>query len=84
MFYLKRTTPVGVISLIAVSIASIESVEHVFAQLGMFIAAVTVGITVQQLVVMTGIFFIFTRKNPFAYLISIARPWMIAFAATST
>ncbi|XP_053403402.1 excitatory amino acid transporter-like [Mercenaria mercenaria] len=78
------TTPVGVISLIAVSIASIESVEEVFAQLGLFIVAITVGITFQQLVLMAGIFFAFTRKNPYSYLISIARPWMISFAATST
>ncbi|XP_060600908.1 excitatory amino acid transporter-like [Ruditapes philippinarum] len=78
------TTPIGVISLIAVSIASIDSVEEVFAQLGLFIVAITVGITFQQLILMAGIFFAFTRKNPYSYLISIARPWMIAFAATST
>ncbi|XP_052782346.1 excitatory amino acid transporter-like [Mya arenaria] len=78
------TTPVGVISLIGVSIASIDSVQDVFAQLGLFIAAITVGIAVQQLVVMCAIFFVFTRQNPYKFLLSIARPWMIAFAATST
>jgi len=79
-----RTTPVGVISLIGVSIASIASVQEVFAQLGLFIAAITVGIVVQQLVVMSAIFFLFTRRNPYKFLLTIARPWMIAFAATST
>lgn len=78
------TTPIGVISLIAVSIASIESIEEVFAQLGLFIVAITIGIVFQQLVLMSGIYFAFTRKNPYKYLISIARPWMIAFASTST
>ncbi|XP_053405000.1 excitatory amino acid transporter-like [Mercenaria mercenaria] len=78
------TTPVGVISLIAVSIASIGSVEDVFAQLGLFIAAVTVGITLQQLVLMAAIYFAFTRKNPYKFLLSTARPWMISFASTST
>lgn len=78
------TTPVGVISLIAVSIAGIADVQNVFAQLGMFILTVTVGIVVQQLLLMPLIFFVFTRKNPYAFLLSIARPWMIAFAATST
>lgn len=79
-----RTTPIGVISLIAVSIASVSDVEKIFSQLGMFIAAITVGILIQQLVVLSAIFFVFTRKNPYAFLFSIAKPWMIAFAATST
>lgn len=78
------TTPVGVISLIAVSIASIENVERIFSQLGMFIAAITVGILVQQLIVQSGIYFAFTRKNPYKFLFTIAKPWMIAFASTST
>lgn len=78
------TTPIGVISLIAVSIASVSDVEKIFSQLGMFIAAITVGILIQQLVVLSAIFFVFTRKNPYAFLFSIAKPWMIAFAATST
>lgn len=82
--FIFRTTPVGVISLIAVSIAGIGNLEDVFAQLGLFIAAVTIGIIIQQLVVMTTIYFLFTRQNPFKFLISTARPWVIAFASTST
>lgn len=78
------TTPIGVVSLIAVSIASLEVVEEVFAQMGLFIAAISVGIASQQLLIMPGIFFLFTRKNPYTFLISIARPWMIAFVTTST
>jgi len=78
------TTPIGVISLIAVSIASIDDVQSVFAQLGMFIITVTVGIAIQQIIIMPAILFVFGKKNPFTYMISIARPWFIAFAATST
>ncbi|KAL4220663.1 Solute carrier 1 (high affinity aspartate glutamate transporter) [Mactra antiquata] len=78
------TTPAGVISLIAVSIASIDDVGGVFAQLGLFIAAITFGIVIQQLVIMSGLYLLFTRKNPYKFLLTIARPWMIAFAATST
>lgn len=74
----------GVISLIGVSIASVHNVAEVFSQLGLFIAAVTVGISFQQLVLMPAIFFAFTRQNPYKYFYTILRPWMIAFAATST
>lgn len=74
----------GVISLIAVSIASVENVADVFSQLGLFIAAVTVGISFQQIILMPSIFFVFTRNNPYKFFYTILRPWMIAFATTST
>ncbi|KAL4220033.1 Excitatory amino acid transporter 2 [Mactra antiquata] len=78
------TTPIGVVSLIAVSVAGIGNIEDVFAHLGLFIAAITVGILLQQLLFMSAIFFGITRKNPYKYLLSIMKPWMIGFASTST
>ncbi|XP_053386621.1 excitatory amino acid transporter 3-like [Mercenaria mercenaria] len=78
------TTPVGVISLIGVSLASAEHVGEVFSRLCLFIASITAGIIFQQLVLMSGVYFAFTRRNPYKYLISIARPWMISFASTTT
>ncbi|XP_053386619.1 excitatory amino acid transporter 3-like [Mercenaria mercenaria] len=78
------TTPVGVISLIGVSLASAEHVGEVFSRLGLFIASITAGIIFQQLVLMSGVYFALTRRNPYKYLISIARPWMISFASTTT
>ena len=70
--------------MIAVSIASIENVQNVFAQLGVFIITVTVGIAIQQIIIMPAILFVFGKKNPYTFMLSIARPWFIAFAATST
>ncbi|KAL3846709.1 hypothetical protein ACJMK2_017676 [Sinanodonta woodiana] len=82
--WLMWVTPIGVTSLIAVSVASVADVRNVFSQLGMFIACVTIGIAIHQIVMMPFALFIFTRRNPFTFLMSIARPWMIAFASTST
>ncbi|KAK3580084.1 hypothetical protein CHS0354_001218 [Potamilus streckersoni] len=82
--WLMWVTPIGVTSLIAVSVASVADVRNVFSQLGMFIACVTIGIAIHQIVMMPLTLFIFTRRNPFSFLLSIARPWMIAFASTST
>lgn len=77
-------TPIGISSLIAVSIASIKDIGPVFEQLGMFVATVTVGIVMQQLIILPLILFVLTRRNPYLFLISIIRPWMIGLATTST
>ncbi|CAC5415175.1 SLC1A2 [Mytilus coruscus] len=78
------TTPVGVASLIAVSMAGITDISTVFAQLGMFVLTVTTGIAIHQLVFLPLVLFILTRRNPYLYLITLVKPWMIGLATTST
>ncbi|KAK3580085.1 hypothetical protein CHS0354_001219 [Potamilus streckersoni] len=78
------TTPIGVISLIAVAIAGTTDIVSVFGSMGMLVATVAVAIVIQQLIVMPAILFAFTKRNPYAFLLSIARPWIIGFASTST
>ncbi|XP_045199439.1 excitatory amino acid transporter-like [Mercenaria mercenaria] len=82
--WLLWTTPFGVFSLILVPVASLENVGNVFRDLGMFIAAVVVACVIQQLLVMPLVLFITTRRNPYKHLSAISRPWLIAFAASST
>lgn len=77
-------TPLGISSLIAVSIAGIQDITVVFEQLGMFVLAVTAGIVIHQFIFLPLLLITLTRRNPFAYLISMARVWMLTFAATST
>ncbi|KAK7477592.1 hypothetical protein BaRGS_00031140 [Batillaria attramentaria] len=77
-------TPVGVASLIAVSIAGVDNIGSTFSQLGKFVLAVTVGILLHQFVILPIILVATTRRNPFFYLVSIIRPCVIGFASTST
>lgn len=78
------TTPIGVLSLILVAIADIPDISVLLRDLGMFIAAVTVAITTQQLIVLPLILFVTTRRNPYRFLFNISRPWLISFASAST
>ncbi|XP_052782586.1 excitatory amino acid transporter-like [Mya arenaria] len=78
------TTPIGVLSLILVAVAGLSDVAVIFSDLGIFIAAVTVALVVQQLVVMPLVLFGLTRRNPYAHMLGISRPWIIAFASAST
>lgn len=77
-------TPVGIMSLIAASMASITELEGIFIALGMFVAVVTTGIVLHQVVIMPFIFFTLTRRNPFRLAIQIGKAWMIGLASTST
>lgn len=77
-------TPIGITSLIAVSIANMTTIGSVFEQLGMFVVTVTLGIVIQQLIILPLLLFVFTRRNPYLFLITIARPWMMGLATTST
>ncbi|XP_046381640.1 excitatory amino acid transporter-like [Haliotis rufescens] len=76
--------PLGIGSLIAVSVAGVSNITGTFSQLGMFVVAVTVGILFHSFVVLPAILFALTRRNPYAYLLTIIRPCLIGFASTST
>ncbi|KAK7090118.1 excitatory amino acid transporter 1-like [Littorina saxatilis] len=77
-------TPVGVASLIAVSIAGVADISSTFSQLGKFVLTVSVGILLHQFIILPAILFVTTRRNPFLFLVSIVRPVTIGFASTST
>ncbi|KAL5004084.1 hypothetical protein ScPMuIL_017540 [Solemya velum] len=77
-------TPIGVGSLITVSIASDADVVTVFSRLGMFVGTVTVGIIIEQIIILPAVYVFFVRKNPFSFLANITRAWLIGFAATSS
>ncbi|XP_035825116.1 excitatory amino acid transporter [Aplysia californica] len=84
LIFRNWTTPVGVTSLITVSIAGVDDIADVFRRLGLLVASVTVGLVIYQMVVWPAVIFLFTRRNPFMMLVKCIRPFVIAFAATAT
>ncbi|KAH3884131.1 excitatory amino acid transporter 1-like [Dreissena polymorpha] len=78
------TTPVGIVSLIAKTIASTSAVTSVFESLGIYFLCVIGGLLVWIFVLLPLVFFAFRRSNPFRFLGSIIPPIMIAFATGST
>ncbi|CAL1537304.1 unnamed protein product [Lymnaea stagnalis] len=82
--WLFWTTPLGVTSLIAKSIASVDDIGEVFRTLGLLVGAVVLGLAIHLFIILPAILFCFTRRNPYVFLITCARPFFIAFAATAT
>lgn len=76
--------PLGISSLIAGKILSVDDVEEVVTQLARLVMTVTIGILTYQLIVQQLIYFIFIRKNPFKFYVPLLEPLLTVFAISST
>ena len=81
VFY--RTAPLGIFSLITVSIAEIDDVSSIFAKLGMLSVAVIGCVVIHQVVIMPVVYFITCRKNPLLVYAKGAKSWLVSFSSTS-
>ncbi|KAH9491817.1 hypothetical protein Btru_029579 [Bulinus truncatus] len=82
--WLFWTTPLGVLSLIAKSIAAVDDIAEVFRILGLLVGAVLVGLAIHLLIILPAVYFLIIRKNPYLFLIRCVKPFIVAFAATAT
>nr|KAG5701947.1 hypothetical protein BaRGS_034529 [Batillaria attramentaria] len=78
------TTPIGVSSLIAVALLETGDMGKAVRSLGMFSVTVVSALAIYQLLVVPAYFFLLTRTNPYSFLLTLGRPWMVSFAAASS
>ncbi|XP_056140126.1 neutral amino acid transporter B(0) [Lampris incognitus] len=76
--------PLGIMFLVAGKIVEMEDVGTLFASLGKYIACCIIGHAIHGLIVLPGIYFIFTRKNPFNFLWGIFTALATAFGTCSS
>ncbi|KAH8266474.1 hypothetical protein KR044_002297, partial [Drosophila immigrans] len=77
-------TPLGISSVIAGKILSVDNLSLVMAQLIWFIITVAIGVVIYQFIVMQAIYFVFVRRNPFKFYKGLIEPMLTAFATAST
>ncbi|XP_065342648.1 excitatory amino acid transporter isoform X2 [Cloeon dipterum] len=77
-------TPIGVSSVIAGKILSVENLGLVTVQLGWFIFTVVLGVLLYQLVFMQLIYLAIVRRNPFKFYCGLIQATLTAFATAST
>ncbi|XP_065357744.1 excitatory amino acid transporter isoform X1 [Calliphora vicina] len=77
-------TPVGISSVIAGKILSVNDLHLVMAQLMWFILTVAVGVVLYQLVIMQAIYYVIVRRNPFKFYAGLIQAMLTAFATAST
>ncbi|MEQ2209368.1 Neutral amino acid transporter B(0), partial [Xenoophorus captivus] len=75
--------PFGIMFLVAGKIVEMEDVGELFASLGKYIACCMIGHAIHGLLVLPGIYFIITRKNPYTFLWGIFTALATAFGTSS-
>lgn len=78
-----RYAPLGIMFLVAGKIVEMEDVASLFASLGKYIACCIIGHAIHGLLVLPGIYFIVTRKNPYTFLWGIFTALATAFGTSS-
>ncbi|XP_063168485.1 neutral amino acid transporter B(0) isoform X1 [Candoia aspera] len=76
--------PLGIMFLVAGKIVEMEDVVLLFTSLGKYICCCLVGHAIHGLLVLPGIYFVFTRRNPYCFLWGIFTPLATAFGTSSS
>ncbi|KAL6461472.1 hypothetical protein MHYP_G00296160 [Metynnis hypsauchen] len=77
-------SPVGIACLICGKIISINDLEMVARQLGMYMITVIVGLIIHGGIFLPLIYFIIVRKNPFKFFMGVFQAWVTALGTASS
>ncbi|XP_052006416.1 excitatory amino acid transporter 2-like [Xyrauchen texanus] len=77
-------SPIGIACLICGKIISINDLEVVARQLGMYMVTVIVGLVIHGAIFLPLIYFIFVRKNPFTFFMGMFQAWVTALGTASS
>ncbi|XP_067205423.1 excitatory amino acid transporter 1-like isoform X1 [Linepithema humile] len=77
-------SPVGVLFLVASKITDMESLDVVVAQLGMYFLTVLIALLIHGFLILPGMYFLLTKKNPYSYISNMAQALVTAFGTSSS
>ena len=83
IFYLIRTSPVGIASIIAGKLLEVDSFYDLVQELGLYFTCVVVGLMVHACVTLPLLYILFTRKNPLKLLRGALQALLVAFGTSS-
>ncbi|XP_061424540.1 neutral amino acid transporter A-like [Lethenteron reissneri] len=76
--------PIGIMFLVASKIVEMQNVVLLITSLGKYIMCCVVGQLIHGLIVLPAIFFAFTRRNPYTFLLGILTALTTAFGTSSS
>lgn len=78
-----RYVPVGIMFLVGSKIVEMKDIVMLVTSLGKYIFTSMLGHFIHGGIVLPLIYFVFTRKNPFKFLLGLLTPFATAFATCS-
>ena len=82
-YVMSSILPLGIASLIARKLVEVESYTALVQDFGLYMVIVLAGLIIHALIVLPLIYFIITRRNPFAMIGRISQALLIAFGTSS-
>lgn len=80
---LHRYVPIGIMFLVGSKIVEMEDITLLVTSLGKYIFASILGHVIHGGIILPLIYFAFTRKNPYSFLLGLIMPFATAFATCS-
>lgn len=78
-----RYSPVGIVFLIAAKLVEMEDLDAMFEQLAYYMVTVLAGLFIHAFIVLPLIYVIFTRKNPFRFMVGMIKAILTAWGTAS-
>lgn len=82
--WIIHLAPIGVLFLIAGQILQMKNAGEEFAKLGWYFGTVLLGLSIHGLLVLPGLYIIFTRTLPFRFLANMGNAYVTAFGTASS
>lgn len=79
----SRYVPVGIMFLVGSKIVEMKDIVVLVTSLGKYIFASILGHIIHGGLVLPLVYFVFTRKNPYTFLLGLLTPFATAFATCS-
>lgn len=79
-----KATPIGVAFLILPRIIAVEDASQLFQSVGFFTFTVILGIVIHGFLILPGIYYIITKKNPYRFIINQSEALLTAFGTASS
>lgn len=76
-------SPVGIFFLIVAQIVEMKDLNVLVGKLGLYLCTVAFGILFHGFIVLPAIYFFFTRKNPYTFLVGMGQALATAFGTAS-
>lgn len=82
--YVIKATPIGVAFLILPRIVAVEDAGQLFRSVGFFTLTIIIGLSIHGLMVLPGIYYLITRKNPYRFIMGMSEALLTAFGTASS